>query len=678
MDFLINYILKVNLLLVFFWLFYRVFLRKETFYTPLRWYFVAGILLSLIFPLINYTQTVIIEQKITPSQFEVTDNFLPIEPQVLEASNPIDWQSILLFMVLIISALCLFRSVFQMVRLVTHIKRLPNFDQDKKVKIATNSTQIYSFFRWIVIPENKLSSTELSILLAHENIHLNQKHTLDLVLIEMISALFWFNPLIKFLQKDINTNLEYIVDQQMIIDFEPVSYQKTLLNVQNNCDTNIINSFNTSELKNRIIQLNKQKSNPMKKMKFLLTAPALVAFFAFFQVETVAQVQTTTETPDEYAQPETTTFELNLAKITQDRQVFDEVCKRYDIVIDDVLQTKEQLANFDHTTITNFYPELVNGEIKKVYMSTQAIDYAINTKNVSDEFTVRPTTVDTSDTKRVEKIAKMVEADDFKELMVYDRYGKPMYRTKSKQANVKKALNELDNGVYYYVLDTDIENFAGYVYIGENNTSISTSTITKDKTIIHNPAAGIDISNGDNQLILFDGEQVSYAEFKKVDPNTIAKIILLNPGELSEPYGEKGKNGVILATTKLDTGVSAQNELDERRQKAKEQRKKAVEKLMNDRESKNNTSNTLREERLNKHIKEIEQHKKEEEKKRQKAMQKNQKDAYAENFDTVETLFNDLKSLKEEVEDDNFTITHMSAKISDPETGMEIEMSENY
>ncbi len=645
MDNWIDYILKANFLLVFFWLFYRVFLRKETFYTPLRWYFVAGILLSLIFPLINYTQTVIIEQKITPTQLELTDEFVPIPSQVNEYTNTIDWQSVLLYIILIISVLCLLKSVFQVIRLVTHIKSLPSFDDNNKIKIATNSTQVYSFFRWIVIPKNKLSSTELPVLLAHENIHLQQKHTLDLILIEVVSALFWFNPLIKFLQKDINTNLEYIVDQQMIVDFEPISYQISLLSVQNTSDKKFINSFNTSELKNRINQLNTQKSNPMKKMKFLLTAPALVAFFAFFQVETVAQIQTITEEAPVQTKPETTVFDFSAAKIKQDRQVFDEVCKRYDIVIDDVLQTKEQLVNFDHTTINYLYPVFVNGEIKKVIMSTQNIEYQIQVDTVIEKSTKKSTTVDTSDTKRVEKIVKMVQADGFKELMVYDRHGKPMYRTKSKQANVKKALNELDSGVYYYIVDTDLENFAGYVYIGENNTSMSTSTITKDKTIIHNPAAGIDISNGDNQLILFDGEQVSYAEFKKVDPNTIAKIILLNPGELVEPYGEKGKNGVVLVTTKAKNSITYQSDMEKNRQKE---------------------------------IKKLEQYKREAAEKRKEMVQNKQKDSYAENFDTVEALFNDLQSIKKDVEDDNTTITHISAKIYDPETGMKIEMSENY
>src|SRR5690554_8047829 len=71
------------------------------------------------------------------------------------------------------------------------------------------------------------------MILDHENVHLNQKHTLDLIFIELVAAVFWFNPLIKMLQKDINTNLEFIVDEEMIQKHERTLYQKSLLYVQN-------------------------------------------------------------------------------------------------------------------------------------------------------------------------------------------------------------------------------------------------------------------------------------------------------------------------------------------------------------------------------------------------------------------------------------------------------------
>lgn len=296
MNPLVIYLLKSNLLLIFFWLFYRLFLRKETFYTPIRWYFVGSVVLSLIVPLLNYTRTVIIKQELVPAEFDFVPNFSTEDTFVPMAESSfwetIDWQNVLLFLIGALSLILLLKSVCQIFKLYMSVKNLPFSGKNPLIKITQNQQNIYSFYRWIVVPENKISCPDLNIILAHEKIHLDQKHTLDLIFIELVSAVFWFNPLIKRLQKDINTNLEFIVDEKMVAEYERVAYQKSLLQEQNAYSPAYINGFSTNDLKKRIIQLNTQKSKSMKKLKFLLTAPVLVAFFAFFQVETVAQIQT--------------------------------------------------------------------------------------------------------------------------------------------------------------------------------------------------------------------------------------------------------------------------------------------------------------------------------------------------------------------------------------------------
>ena len=294
MNLIVLYLLKVNALLVVFWLFYRLFLRKETFYNSIRWYFISSLLFSFVLPLITYTKTVIIEQTsvFNDSNWENS----PLSEIMTVQSQPsfwetITWQSVVLYALLAISICCVVKSLYQILKLYISIKKLPSLN-NSQIKITNNNHNIYSFYQWIVVPEKKLSAADLEIILAHEKIHLNQKHTFDLIFIELVSAVFWFNPLVKKLQKDINTNLEFIVDEKMIALYDPVLYQKSLLNEHCNYTLKYINAFNTSDLKKRIIQLNTQKSKNMKKLKFLVAAPVLVTFFALFQIETVAQIQT--------------------------------------------------------------------------------------------------------------------------------------------------------------------------------------------------------------------------------------------------------------------------------------------------------------------------------------------------------------------------------------------------
>lgn len=300
----LDYILKANLLLIFFGLFYLIFLKRETFYQLNRWFFVGSIIVSITAPLITFTKTVLVDP--IPVEFYVNDsenviiNEVVKEPSFLET---IDLQQSAVFVLLFISSVLIFRKMYAVAKLYRSIKKLPNLG-DSNIKINTNTETVYSFYKWIVVPENFFQWQNHQLILDHESIHLNQKHTFDLILVEMVAAVFWFNPLIKILQRHINSNLEFIVDAQMVQKTEPVLYQKNLLLFQAQKTIQFANSYSASEIKSRILQLNSKKSTNMKKLKFLLATPALIAFFAFFQVETVAQVKETIEVQEAFENDE--------------------------------------------------------------------------------------------------------------------------------------------------------------------------------------------------------------------------------------------------------------------------------------------------------------------------------------------------------------------------------------
>lgn len=300
----LDYILKANLLLIFFGLFYLIFLKRETFYQLNRWYFIGSIIVSITAPLITFTKTVFVDP--VPVEFYVNDsenviiNEVVKEPSFLET---IDLQQVAVYLILFISTLLIIRKIYAVTKLYRSIKKLPGLGASN-IKITADNKTVYSFYQWIVVPENFFQWQNHQLILDHESIHLNQKHTFDLILIELVAAVFWFNPLVKVMQRAINTNLEFIVDQKMIETTESVLYQKNLLQFQTQHAIQFVNSYNASEIKNRILQLNSKKSTNMKKLKFLLATPALVAFFALFQIETVAQVKETTEVQEVFENDE--------------------------------------------------------------------------------------------------------------------------------------------------------------------------------------------------------------------------------------------------------------------------------------------------------------------------------------------------------------------------------------
>ena len=287
----LDYILKANLLLIFFGLFYLIFLKRETFYQLNRWYFIGSIIVSISAPLVTFTKTVFVEP--IPVEYFVNDNETVFVNEVVKESSfleTIDLQQTAVYLILFISSVLIIRKIYAVAKLYRSIKKLPSLGASN-IKIIADNKTVYSFYQWIVVPENFFQWQNHKIILDHESIHLNQKHTFDLILIELVAAVFWFNPLVKVMQRVINTNLEFIVDQKMIETTESVLYQKNLLQFQTQHAIQFVNSYNASEIKNRILQLNSKKSTNMKKLKFLLATPALVAFFALFQIETVAQVK---------------------------------------------------------------------------------------------------------------------------------------------------------------------------------------------------------------------------------------------------------------------------------------------------------------------------------------------------------------------------------------------------
>ena len=388
----IEYFLKANVLLIFFGLFYLIVLKKETFYQLNRWYFIGSILISITAPLITFTKTVLVDP--IPVAYFVTDNDSVInegleEPSFLET---IDWQQIAVYLIIFISSVLLIRKIHAVVKLYRSIKKLPNFGASN-IKISAGIKTVYSFYRWIVVPENFFKWQNHQMVLDHERIHLNQKHTFDIILIEIVAAVFWFNPLVKVMQRFINSNLEFIVDQKMIETTESVLYQKNLLQFQTQQVIQFANSYNASEIKNRILQINAKKSTHMKKLKFLLATPVLVAFFALFQIETVAQVKETLEVQE----IEETSFLV--------RENF----------------TKEDFAKLSKELKQDFDIDFSVQKIKYDNNKIKSLDYTIRNKNY--KISASETSLD----KHIEPFLIVINLEESKPFKVEKYSAKPTY-----------------------------------------------------------------------------------------------------------------------------------------------------------------------------------------------------------------------------------------------------------
>ena len=140
-------------------------------------------------------------------------------------------------------------------------------------------TTPFSFFKWIFINTETHSEEELRQILLHERTHAAQYHSVDIVLMELLCIAFWWNPFVWMMRREMAINLEYLADNSVLRHgINCREYQYYLLRLTyHETAVQIVNNFNVSQLKQRIMMMNKTKSPARKLAKYLLILPLTFA-----------------------------------------------------------------------------------------------------------------------------------------------------------------------------------------------------------------------------------------------------------------------------------------------------------------------------------------------------------------------------------------------------------------
>lgn len=542
------YLLKVNGLLIFFWIFYRLLLQKETFYKYNRFYFLGSIVLSFVFPLIYFTK---IEEIIIPASnlktVEDISNFVLNSTEIIETNwyDNINWLLISLAIVGMISIIKIGIRIFKINQLVRSIKSFENHPTEKNIKITDDNQQVYSFYKWMVLPKQLFNNENISVLIAHENIHIKQKHSFDLVYIGLVNDLFWFNPIIKLIRKDINLNLEFLVDEEIIKQENSYKYQKTLLNFNQNIETDLLtNAFNSSDLKKRILMLNSKKSNPMKKLKIALTAPVLLAFFGLFQIETIAQVKQETQKNDFITENQIIleSLQKDIKPIQEDKKVYNEIIENYKTTIDGKELSQKDLQEFDHSKIKSVAVDFTNSEKGTLinFITTGEVEDRIFSfgidQSVEAKVHIDGNAVDVKDL--INQSNHVPEITSYEKILI-----------DGKESSFEELQSFYNKNIPF---KAERENDIIIIETRKSN--------KKDNKL----------SSKNKPLYIIDDKEVDSSDLGKISPNEIKNITVLKDDESIKKYGEKGKNGVLIIQTK----EYEKKELEEKR-KALNERKKA-------------------------------------------------------------------------------------------------------
>ena len=606
MENLLIYFLKVNGLIILFYLMYIIFLRKETFFTSNRWYLISGLVLSLILPLITFTKTIWVEPTPIPVIYEevIPETNNTIEVPIQE--TPLDWSLILTTAYVVISMLIVMKITIELVSFFNRIRKNKKQKETDFTLIHSDTTENpFSFFHYIVINPNRFSEEEFQHILTHESIHVKQKHSIDVLLSKLFCAFFWVNPMIWLYRKAILQNLEFIADNETFQQIEnKYEYQRTLLKVvTHQHDLSITNQFYQSLIKKRIVMLHTNQSHKRNAWKYGIILPLLVGFMLLFQIETVAQVKESKIEETNYAV--TSNYSSILTKNSTDKELA-ELEKtfsneKHKLKISNVKRNKkgeiiEIKLTFDTGKTYNQILERKSSEpidAIKIFINSDKDDtitcgFEEISNNVTGEFTSADEngsikmdsegyTFDNmvkngkkvkliingklqSENEKI-KIPLDQELDVLKELdekelkskyNIDKKEGEIYYEfTTKKDINIKSEVEKNNSGwgIGYHVVSSDEKN--------NNNTKEKESftydvsyTKTEQGDLINN------IKNNKNvdakkALIIFNDKEITYEELVKVNTKEIASSSVMTATTFAlKKYGEKAKNGVIIIETK--------------------------------------------------------------------------------------------------------------------------------
>jgi N-acetylmuramoyl-L-alanine amidase len=289
-----GYLVISTICLNVFYLVYLLAFKKETNFILIRFYLLASIVLSMILPLNDFgikidfsklrtgveTSTVreIIYDQENRSGINIDDRFSNDDI----ASQGSNWMDFIYKMYLCISIILILRIAWNIGFIII------SFRKSEKTKHHGYSIvhlkpgrSTHSFFNWIFIDLQNQTNEDIDQIISHEKIHVSQYHSFDIILVELISAIMWFNPFVWMTRKELILVHEYLADEGALNSgIDKLRYEALMINqVSEEKLISFTSNFNSSIIKKRIIMLNISKSEHQKKFRRWLLAPVGISLF---------------------------------------------------------------------------------------------------------------------------------------------------------------------------------------------------------------------------------------------------------------------------------------------------------------------------------------------------------------------------------------------------------------
>jgi TonB-dependent SusC/RagA subfamily outer membrane receptor len=538
-----------------FYLAFLVLFQNQKHFGFNRIYLPVSMALSFIIPLITFTTV----QYIEPTSFDINSFAYPGNTTTNAAVPGFvpEWYHYLFGLYVAGISGFLFHLVlghcnaFQIIR-KSRVKKLFEI----AVNITKKDVHPFSFFSKIVLSEKTLASRNLEMIVCHENIHVKEKHTLDILFTEILFMLQWFNPFAWLIKDAVKNNLEYKTDHQVTQQFNPQNYQMAMVALADKKGVApFLTAFNGSQLKNRIIMMKKKTENKYTFIKQLAVLPTLAVLVMGLSAR---------EVKTKIIEPET----VKSVEILPEKGALEIDGNK---ALSNVLDIKKGDASL-YIHPSDYVPATHPGfekiiETNKKKLETRETFYAADNETLI--FTMPGSGEEKVATKGKNELNAQVSPDTESRVMKressngaskehqYPVKGKITDQKKDDSAGIKtKGIGS--KGKPLYVVDGEEKDNIEYL----NPENIKSISVLKDKsaTELYGERAkdGVILIETkaykpfapNDKVVIVDGLKFD-GNINDIPVNDISSISVLK-GEAASPkvYGEKAKNGVVIVNTK--------------------------------------------------------------------------------------------------------------------------------
>ncbi len=300
MNFLINYIVESGISLTLLTSVYVLFLRKETFFRQNRIFLLVSILFSLILPLLKLpaisSVTPVMLSEVTVLPYRNLLSTITIYGRSVSLGFEHAVTSMNIFGYIYLSGVLLFS-----IRLIVRIAQvgyliLHNRVQNKsgyKMVVVDRYFSPFSFLNYVFVSSSMKESEDSERIIFHELEHIRQGHTIDILILEILTVFQWFNPFMWLLKRVVRENHEYLADKAVLSKGVNLGwYKQLLLNQYVGQQYIITNSFNYSLIKKRMKMMSKIRSSKFAGIKYLsgfVVALALIVAFGCEQNSSISE-----------------------------------------------------------------------------------------------------------------------------------------------------------------------------------------------------------------------------------------------------------------------------------------------------------------------------------------------------------------------------------------------------